>query len=345
MAVGAILGAIGSLGGAAGAANSGNRPWWQTALDPLNIFGDKYTMEDQMKDQSRLNKEAAELNYGYGEKAADNAQQRSWATWEKYQSPEAMVRQYREAGLNPALMYGGGGSGGAGGVQAGQQGSGSGNIQPGRVAEMVMAQQQARANNIQQGMAISQIALNTAQADKIKAEADGVKRENRIGGAAEVDETQARIFEADARRIAATIKANIDWEKLHWFDEDGKNYGKIMAGLDITERKVRQNMESKLGDQANANTTQINKATNELMDIQKKLMQKELDIKTYEAELAKWQNEHRNLFKTIDEIQETLGIAAGMFSYHKGKIQSTNEGETLIKHDNPARPVIRGFRK
>ena len=41
---------------------------------------------------------------------AEQARQFQEDMYVKYQSPQAMMRQYADAGLNPALMYGGAGS-------------------------------------------------------------------------------------------------------------------------------------------------------------------------------------------------------------------------------------------
>lgn len=76
--VGALIGAVGSLGaGIAGNAMNAN----QASINHKRQY--KYA-NMLMKDQYRLN----EQNYV------------------KYQSPEALMRQYKEAGLNPNLIYG-----------------------------------------------------------------------------------------------------------------------------------------------------------------------------------------------------------------------------------------------
>ena len=54
----------------------------------------------------------AAVNYGYGEMAADNAQARTKALYSELFSPEAKVKQLKEAGLSVGMMYGQGGVGG-----------------------------------------------------------------------------------------------------------------------------------------------------------------------------------------------------------------------------------------
>lgn len=82
-----------------------------------------------------FNKQNAKLNQHYwniqneklfeqNEQAAQNAMERTYKMYHDLQSPSAMVKQYRQAGLNPALMYSMGGAGGR--VVAGPQGGAQG---------------------------------------------------------------------------------------------------------------------------------------------------------------------------------------------------------------------------
>lgn len=65
-------------------------------------------------------------NYTYNELSAENAYARQRELYEDFYSPSALVRQYQEAGLSPALMFGG--APGQGGSSA-PQGNGAGGIQ------------------------------------------------------------------------------------------------------------------------------------------------------------------------------------------------------------------------
>lgn len=47
------------------------------------------------------------LNFYYGEKSAAAADRRTRALYNDFYSPEALLRQYQEAGLSPSLMFGG----------------------------------------------------------------------------------------------------------------------------------------------------------------------------------------------------------------------------------------------
>lgn len=65
----------------------------------------------------------AQRNYQYGERAAQNADARTRALYNDFYSPKALLKQYKEAGLSPSIMYGG--TPGQGGM-TGAQGSGAG---------------------------------------------------------------------------------------------------------------------------------------------------------------------------------------------------------------------------
>lgn len=64
-------------------------------------------------------KEDREENYRYGELAAQNADMRTRALYNDFYSPEALMRQYKEAGMSPGmLLHGTPGQGGMSGASA-----------------------------------------------------------------------------------------------------------------------------------------------------------------------------------------------------------------------------------
>lgn len=58
------------------------------------------------RDMMAYNSSEASINREFQSAEAQNARQFQEEMYTKYQSPQAQVRQYQEAGLNPALMYG-----------------------------------------------------------------------------------------------------------------------------------------------------------------------------------------------------------------------------------------------
>lgn len=71
---------------------------------------------------SEMASQARAENYRYNEMAANNADRRTRALYEDFYSPAALMRQYKEAGLSPSLMFGG--TPGQGGM-SGAQGAGT----------------------------------------------------------------------------------------------------------------------------------------------------------------------------------------------------------------------------
>lgn len=73
--------------------------------------------------QAEQNAINAYRTYDLNEKAANNADQRTRALYSDFQSPEALRKQFEDAGLSVGLMYGGGNPGGH--LSAGAQGAAS----------------------------------------------------------------------------------------------------------------------------------------------------------------------------------------------------------------------------
>ena len=118
---------------------------------------------EQWGNQLRL----MDIQNRYNEQMAKNNQQRNKDLWD-YTNYENQKQHIKNAGLNPALMYG---MGGGGGVSAnGAQGQGV--TQPtDRSVEMGLKQQGL---GLQLASIASQVDLNKSQAEKNKAEADKI---------------------------------------------------------------------------------------------------------------------------------------------------------------------------
>lgn len=132
--------------------------------------------ERQLKQQQKLNEQAAALNYEYGEKAAQNSFQRSMDMYNREfvdNLPANQRKRLEEAGLSVGLMYGGAGS--TGGANVGQMAQGpTGGAQAGNAANA--AEQEANAIN-RMGMALqmqkldSEVKVNESIAEKNRASA------------------------------------------------------------------------------------------------------------------------------------------------------------------------------
>lgn len=107
------------VGGAANAAITGINNLWSQGMTRNNM----------------------QLNYELNEQAAQNADARTRALYHDFYSPEALMKQYRAAGLSPSMMFGG--TPGQGGM-AGAHGNGTaGQAQPFMPMSMLEAAQVA----------------------------------------------------------------------------------------------------------------------------------------------------------------------------------------------------------
>lgn len=141
-----------------------------------SLFGPsvKKQLKWQKQAQMELNQQAAELNYQYGEKAAENAYNRQMQMYERsYQdnSYAAMRKQIEDAGLSVGLMYGGGGAsgGGAGSMSGAPQAETGGATagDAGAVLSAAVAMENVKTQRIQ---AAADAALKYAQVENLKAQ-------------------------------------------------------------------------------------------------------------------------------------------------------------------------------
>ena len=153
---------------------------------------------------SRQAEQDRQRNYYFGEMAADNADKRTRALYQDFYSPEALMRQYKAAGLSPSMMFGG--TPGQGGM-AGAQGSGaSGPQTPFMPVSMVEA---------------AQAAALFAQAEKTKEETKTERGENAKGIA-----ILANIGADTGNKKAATKLSEVqtDWQEVeNYYQRDFKD--------------------------------------------------------------------------------------------------------------------------
>ena len=108
--------------------------------------------------------QARRENYMYGEMAANNADKRTRALYNDFYSPSALLRQYREAGLSPSMMFGG--TPGQGGM-SGAQGTGAAGI-PTQYMPISMVEAAQAANLIAQTKKTNAETKNIEQDTTIK---------------------------------------------------------------------------------------------------------------------------------------------------------------------------------
>lgn len=153
--------------------------------------------------------DARNENYQLNEMSAANADQRTRNLYHDLQSPQALAQQYKDAGLSPSLMFGGGGVGGQ--TTQGAQGGGAAGISPTTFGIDPLAG--------------AQLELIKAQADKTKAETDTIEGKNERG-AAEIDDLIQNVnskylknvwqsYNNRVEAVNAAIAENFGYEKAN----------------------------------------------------------------------------------------------------------------------------------
>lgn len=217
----------------------------------LNMLG--IGRKKQMQQQKEMIENAAQINYKYGEMAAENAFERQQVLYNRTyqdQSYANQVAQMDAAGLSPALMYGKGGAGGGGagsttGAPMGATGAtGAGAAaDPNAQLQALMSLRQVRMSERKNEAEIN--LLNT-QADALKAEAGKNKEETQSIIEKRIWEVKQEMFKGwkgfidTANQLwdqmvkwQPTKKVTIDGKEIEvpkYFEIEDDKFGKIIFG-------------------------------------------------------------------------------------------------------------------
>lgn len=193
----------------------------------------------QKEAQKELNEQAAQLNYEYGEKAAENAYQRQLAMYERSyedQSYQAMVKQMENAGLSVGLMYGGSGSGGGAGAMSGAPKADTGGAMAGQAANataLMEVENQRRSLALQQASMAKDIQLKDAEIELKEKEADKAGKEALYTEA--LTETEDILRNAKAHREF--------WEgRLNWIENLRKQFEDVTTPSEDGELNATEDM-------------------------------------------------------------------------------------------------------
>lgn len=173
---GGITGAVGSLIGGIFGGNGSSIKDQKKLMELQNQYE-----QGNMKYQAELNEQAAQAN-----------QQRMidyFNLTAEYNSAENQVERLKEAGLNPALMYG----------QAGAGGAGTGSTGGGQAQGVGLAQAQAVGMGLQLKSIAAQTKLAEANAAKAYAEAEKISGVDTEKTKSEIKDITQGIKESDAR--------------------------------------------------------------------------------------------------------------------------------------------------
>lgn len=277
------------------------------------------------------NTQLAEMQYNHDEAQLDRQFQEDM--YNKYQSPEAQMRQYQAAGLNPALMYEGGVdiNGPSGGSAASVSGA-SGGDSPTNSFEQVMGVMSQFINMITGASGIgssvintvnqskatnSTVALQDADIAKKEEETRGIKIDNerkqiqlaidRAVKADVISQKQAEAFKAswEADVLAGTPVEEATKNLLTKFDIDTETYNKTKAETD------KASAEAELARGRNTREAAKNVADINLIDKQIEVLDTQKTLNGAEEELAK-------VNKSVQEqVQKSAEVKSFLDDYAK----------------------------
>lgn len=282
--------------------------------DQLEIMNKQHGYElENMDYQAKLNEEMAQRN--------QERQNEYFGMTAEYNSAINQKQRLKDAGLNPALMYGSAGSGGAGtGSTGGASGSGVG-----------LSQAQAVSMGLQLSQIKAQTNLMNAESAKAYAEANKIKGVDTDAAKQGIKESEARIDEIiakipsekqqyyvgkayeeslkAAKELSQSLAAKTDQEKLNLKVQEHilfKEFDKLVAEIDSVnldnDQKtiIKNSLQKSINAQIYLNTMKAMEAAAnaKFTEENMKTIQGQLDLWTSQAE--NWKGQRENVRKQIE---------------------------------------------
>lgn len=256
----------------------------------------------QDKRQLEQQKKLQELQIKGGKEMSEFQNEQQYNMWLKT-NVGAQKRLMKEAGLNPALMYGQGGGGGA------TTGGGGGAMPTGASAGDPNA---GAANMMQMGMQLAQMKVLESQARKNNVEADKQEGVDTEKGKQDIKESQARVtgqeFQNKMNELYGQDNANVDWSMKQVSKEEQNLKWEMYKAIAWESG----NVEDKGNTAAKSLKASFDKAVIDLQNARKegRLLDAKTTIENFGAQMAKdglapntpW------YIKTIDTLLNKAGI-------------------------------------
>ena len=282
--------------------------------DQLEIMNKQHGYElENMDYQAKLNEEMAQRN--------QERQNEYFGMTAEYNSAKNQKQRLKDAGLNPALMYGSAGSGGAGtGSTGGASGSGVG-----------LSQAQAVGMGLQLSQIKAQTNLMNAESAKAYAEANKIKgvdteatKQGIKESEAKVDEIIAKIpsekqqyyvgkaYEESlkaAKELSENLAAKTDQERLNLKVQEHilfKEFDKLVSEIDginlDNDQKtiIKNSLQKSINSQIYLNTTKAMEAAANARFTEENIrtIQGQLDL--WAAQAENWKGQRENVRKQIE---------------------------------------------
>ena len=313
--------------------------------DQLKIMNKQHEYElENMDYQAKLNEEMAQRNQG--------RQNEYFGMTAEYNSAKNQKQRLKEAGLNPALMYGSAGSGGAGtGSTGGASGSGVG-----------LSQAQAVGMGLQLSQIKAQTNLMNAEAAKAYAEANKVKGVDTEKTKQDIQESDARIKEIIAKipsikqqyyvnkayeemlkasgELSKSLTAKTDQEKLNLKVQEHilfKEFDRLTAeidgiNLDNDQKTIIKNtLKEKIDSEIRLNTMKAIEAAANAKFTEENIKTIDGQLKLWGKQVENWEGQRENVRKQI-EAQIEQWSQENTFAGKKLELEEKKAiAETILK--------------
>ena len=264
--------------------------------------------------QIEQQKKLTDINVAAQKDLMSLAQEQQLQMW-KDTSYSAQMEQLANAGLNPALIYGGAGAGVTGTIGGGSVGTGQASTE----AEQKQAQTQAQAMGLQMAKVGAEIEVLKSQAEKNKADAE-------FTGGAKTEETKAITTLNKLNADILTSERNIRFDLIKTQAQKANEELRILINdADISdETKIDQVLKYK----AEVKETIVNilnkVAATELTKRQIDEIDEKIEIAWYNAASGRLQAEKISIGQVLGKIVEQSGLSKDVEETINGLIPDFN---------------------
>lgn len=303
---------------------------YQKSLDAMRVNAMNATNLSVRRGKSFSPVDAMKAQMEYAATVEDRAYQEY--LYNQYESPESMVRQYDEAGLNPMLLAGGSSVGGSVNSTSSHNmslGRGTESARgldimsmilnavmgaAGQVANFKNAESQRITADAGAAKSASDVAVNQAEEDKIRTEQKGIELDNQRKEQ-ELPYVQ-KMLEVNYQLLSTNLNRQEFENELRY------KYGDIMTQKEIEEASSKIKVNEATADKLRADifnetrmtNTQIEKINHEVNLIDQKCIteSEEAAFKQAETALKKLVQEDQELALKAEKLCQTYGIRTDM---------------------------------
>lgn len=252
------------------------------------------------KKQVEQQKKLTDINVAGQGQLMDKAQQQQLEMWDAT-NYTAQMEQMRKAGLNPALMYaGGGGEGTTGSIGGGGVGTGSASSEA----------EQKQAQNAQQGMAL-QMAKMGAEIKVMEAQAKKLEADAEYTGGAKTEETKAIATLNQINADVLSTERDVRFELIKTKANQAKEELQVMMNnAEISnETKIDQILQYKANVKETITNILEKVAKTELTERQINEIDQKIEIAWYNAASGRMQAEKISLGQVLGKVIEQSGLS------------------------------------